>query len=269
MRLFGGTLPEVDVEDIRVAFHAEPGAPVFPVKSLTVPSGIIEHGDGIEVTTTIAVESLESPSWTIPTSIDVTAQLSDALVPEAINVKFDRPLEVGGVEPYPFVRGGFAGIEMVENRALTINDLHVGFQTGGGKEPFLTTKRIAITVDRWALDPDELKIAAIAVDTPVLNLTYDRFGASALTDLDHALRAPTARDVAANARRFAERLAEKQKPAQEPEDEELEDELDPAEIPKAMWAEVSPDGGLVEIAAARGAAPSAPVPAKAAAQAAL
>ena len=235
LRLFGGTLPEMDVQNINVVFAATPDAPIFPVTSLHIPSGEIEHDDGIALRGKVTVESVESPSWTVPSEVELVALLSDELEPQNLNVKFDRPVEVGGLEPYPFVRGGFAGIEMSPDKSITINDFHLGFQSQGREKPFLTTKRIGVGVADWALNPREMKLGVVQLDTPVLTLDYDRHGASALTDLDHAIRAPNARRIAASARTFAEKVAERKKPADEPEDveEAVENEIAEAQAEAA------------------------------------
>jgi hypothetical protein len=229
LRIFGGTLPEVDVSDVEIAFLSEPNAPPFPVEKLKIPTGIIEHGSKIEATTKVAVESTPSEAWTIPSEVDVALVLTEELSPETMTVKFDRPLELGGVGPLPFLRGGVAGIEIAPDKTITATDLHLGFQSNG-ETPFLETDRLSMQLSEWTMNPDELSLVEVSVDAPMLTLEYDRLGASALTDLDHAVRAPRARQVIGRARGMAENLAEEEE--EEPEPLAPDDEVDDAPKPE-------------------------------------
>lgn len=226
LRLFGGTLPELEVNDVTVTFAATEGAPKFPVQSMSVPTGEIEHsGDTIEARTTVTVVASESGEWSIPSQVDVALVLSEALAPQTMTVKFDRPVEVGGVGPYPFLRGGFAGVEISPDKRITITDAALGFSTTEGS--FLDTKRVAVQLSKWVLSPADLSIVEVVVDSPRLTLEYDEQGASALTDLDHAIRSPRARDVVKRARAFAAKIEERRREKEtEPDVEEQEEEVE-------------------------------------------
>lgn len=236
LRIFGGTLPEVDVSDVEIHFEAVDGAPPFPLQRLSIPNAEIEHGDQIEASTTIAVESTPSDSWTIPSQVDLALVLSEELKPQTMTVKFDRAMEIGGVGPYPFLRGGVAGIEVAPDRTITATDLHLGFQSNG-EEPFLQTDRLSVQLADWTTNLSEISLVEVAVDSPRLTLEYDRLGASALTDLDHAIRAPRARAIAAKARSMADDWAEDLEEEEEPLDPDLDPDtdkkLEPADNPKA------------------------------------
>ncbi len=226
LRHFGGTLPELDIADVVVTFELADGAPVFPIQTITIPAGEIEHDGGIALATSMTVESVESESWSVPRTVDAQARFSEELVLEAMNVKFDRPVELGGLEPYPFLRAGFTGMEMADRGTVAVTDFHLGFQSSEAKDAFLKIERVGGSLANLSLDPSRLRIGTVVVEAPHLDVRYDETGAGELTDLDHAIRAPVARRTAATARAFAAKIADKQKEKTEPLDEEEEGDLD-------------------------------------------
>ncbi len=233
LRYFGGTLPAVDVSDVQVNFAIAPGATPFPVVGFAVPMLEIAHDDGIAVSMKVSVTSLEGSEWTLPSEVDVAALLSEELKPQTLNVKFDRAVEVSGLEPIPFLRAGFAGVELSPEGLVTITDAHVGFRSE--EKAFARTKRVSLAVATWALNPKDIVFSNLTIDAPHMTLNYDAQGASELADLDHATRAPRARDVAASARRFARDVEERRRraAAKEPASEEEEDAAAEAAEPEA------------------------------------
>lgn len=235
LRYFGGTLPEVDVTDVMVKFEAEDGATPFPVADFAVPMLEIEHDGDISVSTKVSVTSIDGSEWTLPSEVDVAAVLMEEdLTPKTLNVKFDRSVEVSGLAPLPFLRAGFDGVELSEDGLVMITDAHLGFRSA--KKPFATTKRVALSVARWALNPKEIVFANLTVDAPRMDLQFDAQGGSQLGDLDHAIRAPRARDVVARAKAFARDVEEgrRKAAAKEPEIDEDEGALptdEPEEAP--------------------------------------
>lgn len=233
LRHFGGTLPEVDVTDVRVTFEAADGATPFPVQSFVVPMLEIVHEDGIEVATRVSVTSIEGSEWTLPSEVIVAAVLSDKLEPQKLNVQFDRAVEVSGLEPIPYLRAGFAGVELSPEGMVTITDAHLGFRSA--EEPFAKTGRVSLAVAKWALNPREIVFSNLTVDAPRVALQFDAQGASELGDIDHAIRGPRAREVVATASAFARQIDERRRKAasKEPEDEESEQDDQPPPAPTA------------------------------------
>ena len=215
LRYFGGTLPEVDVSNVSVNFAAVDGAPPFPVQSLTLPILEIAHEDTIDLRAKFEVASDENSQWSLPSQVNVTASFDDDdLSAKALDVDFDRPVEVVGLEPVAFLRAGFAGVGLSPEGLLTVTDAHLGFASA--EEPFAKTSEVSLAVARWSLNPRNIVFANLTVNEPHMDLHYDRHGANELSDLDHALRAPRARDIATSARRFADELAQARKEDEEP-----------------------------------------------------
>lgn len=222
LRQFGGTLPAVDITNVQLKFEAVDGVARFPVHELTIPMLEIAHDDGIAVSTKIAVVSDQGGDWTLPSEVSVAAQLTDELKAQSLNVTFDRTVEVAGLEPFPFLRAGFDGVELSPEGLVMITDAHLGFRSE--EEPFAKTGQIAVSVAQWALNPKNIVLGNLTIESPQMTLSYDSFGASQLSDLDHALRAPRARDVAATAAAVASAIdARRSTKTDEPVDLEAEE----------------------------------------------
>ena len=148
---------------------------------------------GVDVELQVRPDAAISELFPGAGTVEAAVRFDDDLVLQAMNVKFDRAVELGGIEPFPYLRGGFSGMEMTEDGAAAVTDFHLGFQSQRGGEPFLTIKRVGASLAQLSLDPREIRLDTVVVDTPSLNISFDEVGAGHIPDLVHAIRAPTDR----------------------------------------------------------------------------
>lgn len=214
LRYFGGEFPDVDVANVTIVVDSHAEAPPFPIVKLMVETATIDGGEVASITSEATIESTESKSWSIPGAVEFSAEIDTRFVPRALDLEFDRPAEIGGFPPYPFLRVGLAGMSIESDLVTTVRGVRLGFEHEA--EPFLEIGSVRADLDKWTLDPRKISIAELVVTEPRLELTYDELGASAVSELDHLIRGPTGRHVATNAKRLATEIAEARTPVEEP-----------------------------------------------------
>jgi hypothetical protein len=189
-----------------------------------VPEASIEGGEVATIAATATLEAVPSDAWRLPETVDFSAEVNTSFVPQKLSLDFDRPAEISGLAPYPFLRFGLAGASIEPDYRLAARGLQLGFEHSNA--PFATAKQIRIDLEKWTIDTDELSIVDLVVEQPRLQLHYDRLGASEFTDLDNLIRGPRARHVASTAHTIAEAIADENAPPTEPEVPDLEPDGD-------------------------------------------
>ncbi len=228
LRYFGGQFPDVALTNVSVEFVADDGAKPFPLESAHVPEMTIDGGDVATIEVTATVKSTPSDSWTVPSEVTLFTEIDTDFAPQKLDLTFDKPAEIGGIEPLPYLRVGLAGASIEPDYRLQARGLQLGFDYAD--EPFARAEVVRVDLQDWTTNPAEVRILDLVIEKPRLDLTYDRLGASALNDLNHLIRGPRARNVAANARTIASAIAEKSAPPSEPVDPDApEPEAEPEE----------------------------------------
>lgn len=206
LRYFGGVWPDAHVEDAEMSFEAADEARPWPVRRLATGTFELDSsGSTARVRTSVDLErgSGGDDRWQFPEGFEVDGTLRLPLGDSTGTVSFDRPAEVVGLGPAPFVRAGFSRVDVGDGQTVELHDLTLAVQGDGEPARFGTVDRVRVSLARWPTGPQELELEELVVERPTVTAEIDRQHGSAVGDLVHLLRGPVARQVADRARLVA------------------------------------------------------------------
>lgn len=212
LRYFGGQVPSILATQTQVHFVAEEGASPFPLTKLVLPKSVLNASN---LKTTIEVQAPDNPALSLPKTIAIDGALASPLKDSTVEVRFDKPLRVSGLPPYPFVEVGLSKIALAKGAQVQLNDLTVRttFQTKENK-PLISAKSIGIALKDIPKSRAEFNIEALTVLKPRVRVRFNEIGASDIHDLQHAIEAPVNKHILRRAKQVARRIHKKQNPDQ-------------------------------------------------------
>lgn len=210
LRFFGGNWPDISVHKAQLKTSADEDAEPWAVELIESDElSLASRGKRALFKTQLAITRGQGlPSWSIPGAIEIDAELKLPLGDSTGALKFDRPLALSGVGPYPFLRAGIGGLSVEDKYKITLEALSLGLQGKSAPIQLVSVEKIQASFHELKLPLRELRLTEAEVVKPRLTLEYDAQSANGLNDLNQLIRAPLARQIASSARQVAETIAE-------------------------------------------------------------
>lgn len=205
MRYFGGEWPRVEVKDIQVHFISDKGAAPFPIKAMSVPQGTLEDG---KINANVSLDRTGKGRWKLPSSIKVHGELTMPASQSTLDIKFDEPLRVSGLNPVPFLEVGLSGARIRPGNRVELSDLTLGTTLASADAPALAqTNTLSVTLATWPTSLSTLDIKRVELDGPSATIRFNAQGASTVSDLLMLMDGKTSKHVATTARTIATNIA--------------------------------------------------------------
>ncbi len=224
LRYFGGTWPDLHVEDATLVIEDRSADPLPITQVRTERFTLDASGETATVRATATIEQREVSGWSLPSSVTLDGELALPLTQTSLSVDFDRPLLVSGLAPYPFLRFGVSDIGVSEGGLIEVAHVLVG-STFEDKEaaPLFEAKDITLRLDAFTTSMGDLDVDAFTLIAPTLRLRYHPEGGSNIGDLLAAMRPAAPGMILASAERLATCIASAQQEDAQQEDAQRED----------------------------------------------
>jgi len=183
LRYFGGVWPDARIRDAAIAFEATAGAHPWPVRRLSTEAfELHSSGSTARVRTSVDVErgAGGDDRWQFPRHLQVDGTLRLPLERSTGTVDFDRPAELVGIGPAPYLRAGVGRVDVGEDHTVDLHQLSLAVQGNGAPERFGTVDRVRISLARWPTTTDQVELRELVVEAPTITAEIDRQHASAV-----------------------------------------------------------------------------------------
>ncbi len=221
LRYFGGKWPDVEITRGSVLFDYENELArkntitPWPLEKIHAETARLD-GSRNQADFTTKLDFLHAtstiPGWKLPHTVDIALTLRAPWKKSTGQLDFDPPLNISGLEPFPFLSAGIGGISIDHNTKIEVKKLTVGIDHKTLKTNVIDVPNASVQLSELSRDIQAMRILELIVDSPTISMTFATNGTNTLTTLLELVRPAAANAVIDTARRAALDISTKTQP---------------------------------------------------------